>query len=410
VLAAFAITVLTMVVLAGKPEWYTGSGLPVTPYVYQSKAWGLQVVARGEAPYVGAPLEYPPGLLPFILAPAWLLHTTKVPYLPTFVFLMVVVDALGLIGLRRLSAAGGSAIGPWIWVVGLAFLGPMVLLRLDLVPAVATIWCLERVTAGAPATGGAFLGFGILAKVYPVFLAPPTLVLVRSRRRFVVGSIVVLGLGVLPFLFSLGALIRSVAGFHLARGIQFESLWGNALLIAKSLGYEARIVRAFGSWEIVAGVVPLADTASTALSIGVVVWFTWWAWRFRSVLSSRHLATVWLATLTCLLITGRVLSPQFVIWPIALAAVAACTVGGISRGTVAFLLAAALSTQVGFPFLFEGLQRADAVSIIALTVRNLCLLLAAVFATRDMSRLAYAPASGSEDPAGVPRSDRTGGR
>src|SRR6266508_2469029 len=179
-IAVFLVTRVAMAFLAGNPQSYTRSGLPVTPYVYQCRDWGLQIVALGRTPYVGVPIEYPPGLLPFILFPAWMLQALHIPFLPSFVFLMMLADALGFIGVYRLATRWGSMLGPWLWVIGLPLLGPMVLLRLDLVPAVATIWCLQRAAAGRWTSAGAFLGFGIIAKIYPLFLLPAGIAIDRT--------------------------------------------------------------------------------------------------------------------------------------------------------------------------------------------------------------------------------------
>jgi hypothetical protein len=390
-LIIFLVTRVVMAFLAGNPELYTRSGLSATPYVYQCRDWGLQIVALGRTPYVGVPIEYPPGLLPFIVFPAWLLHVLHIPFLPSFVALMTVVDALGLIGLWRLAARWGSMLGPWLWVIGLPLLGPMVLLRLDLVPAVATIWCLQRASVHRWTTAGAFLGFGIIAKVYPAFLFPIGLSIAPVRRRFVVGTLSVLLLGLLPFVGIIPEMMRSVAGFHFRRGVQIESLWGDAMLIARKFGYHAQVRRAFGSWEIVAGVVPTIDALSTALSLGVVAFFAWWAWRAGSRGDARYMALFWFAAMACLLITGRVLSPQFLIWLVALGGAAASASNVVSGGPILFLLGAALLTQIEFPFGFMGLIQAHPGSIWVLTARNLCLVALAGLVIRDVSRLSPIP-------------------
>jgi hypothetical protein len=383
-LSIFLVTRVVMAFLAGNPQVYTRSGLPVTPYVYQCREWGLQIVASGRTPYVGVPIEYPPGLLPFILLPAWLLHALNVAFLPSFVFLMAVVDALGLIGLLRLATRWGSMLGPWLWVIGLPLLGPMVLLRLDLVPAVATIWSLQRAAAGRWTTAGAFLGFGIVAKIYPAFLLPSGLFVAPTRRRYAMGVLVALFLVLLPFAGTMSALVKSVAGFHFHRGIQIESLWGNALLLANKLGYAAQVRRAFGSWEIAASVTPIIEVLSTALSLGVVIIFARWAWRAGCRGDVRFMAQIWFTTIACLLVTGRVLSPQFLIWIVALGAAAACASDGVGRRLPLFLVSAAVLTQIEFPFGFPGLVLADPGSIGVLTARNVCLIVVAGLATRHV--------------------------
>ena len=386
-IAVFLVTRVAMAFLAGNPQSYTRSGLPVTPYVYQCRDWGLQIVALGRTPYVGVPIEYPPGLLPFILFPAWMLQALHIPFLPSFVFLMMLADALGLIGVYRLATRWGSMLGPWLWVIGLPLLGPMVLLRLDLVPAVATIWCLQRAAAGRWTSAGAFLGFGIIAKIYPLFLLPAGIAIDRTRKRFAVGALAAILLGLLPFIGSIQGMARSVGGFHFHRGVQIESLWGNALLIASKFGYPAEVRRAFGSWEINADLVPIIEGLSTVLSLGVVAFFSWWAWRAGSRGDAQFMAMLWFPTVACLLVTGRVLSPQFLIWLVALGAATACASKGIARRAAFFLLGAALLTQIEFPFGFLGLVQGDAGNIAVLTARNLCLLAVAGSAIRDVSQL-----------------------
>ena len=382
--AVFVITRIAMAFLAGTPRLYTGSGLPVTPYVYESRDWGLEIVASGRTPYAGVPIEYPPGLLPFVLLPASLLHTLHIPFLPSFVVLMTAVDALGLIGLRRLSARWGSRLGPWLWVIGLPLLGPMVLLRLDLVPAVALVWAIERAAADRWTGAGGLVGFGILAKIYPAFLFPIGLAIARSRARFTVGALAVVVVGLAPFVLTLDALIRSVAGFHFHRGVQIESVWGNALLVARELGYEAGVLRAFGSWEIVAGVAPLVEALSTASSIAVVGALAWWVWRTGPRGDPRLVALAWFVTLACLLVTGRVLSPQFLIWLVGLGATVACAPDGLGVRSTVLFLGTMLLTQIEFPFAFSGLLAADRVSIGVLTTRNVFLIALAVSAIRRL--------------------------
>jgi hypothetical protein len=201
-----------------------------------------------------------------------------------------------------------------------------------------------------------------------------------------VGAVIVLLLGLAPFIGSIGGVAKSVAGFHFHRGVQIESLWGNALLIARKFGYEVEVRRAFGSWEIAAGVAPIIEALSTALSLGVVAFSSWWAWRAGSRGDARFMALIWFPTLACLLITGRVLSPQFLIWLVALGTAAACASSGIARRAF-FLLGAALLTQIEFPFGFSGLVQADPGSIAVLTARNLCLIVVAGLAIRHLSHV-----------------------
>src|SRR5688572_23170696 len=154
-------------ILAGSPEVYTPSLLPVTmdPQLYRE--WATQIIDLGMTPYAEIRMEYPPGALPFILLPNLVAHSQ--PYLLGFVAEMMLVDALGLFGLMILARRWGSPLGPWLWVLALPLLGPLSWVRLDIVPAVATIWAIVAADAGRWATVGGVLAFGTLAKIYPAF-------------------------------------------------------------------------------------------------------------------------------------------------------------------------------------------------------------------------------------------------
>ena len=377
----FLITRLVMAFLAGNPLLYTRSGPAVTYDVYLYREWGSQIVASGGMPYSEVPIEYPPGILPFVLLPAWLLHQLQVPFLLSFVLLMTVVDGLGLTGLRRLGRWWGSDLGAWLWVVALPLLGPIVLLRLDLVPAVATIWCVERAAAGRWTAAGAFLGIGCLAKLYPVFLLPAAIVIAPQRRRLVQAALIVGLLGIIPLISSIRAMTTNVVGYHADRGIQIESLWGNFLLLADRLGHDTTVGKAFGSDEITAGMAATAKTLSTVLSLAVIGFVIWVARRSHRQGDPRYLAATFFATLALLLVTGRVLSPQYLIWLVALAAGAAAA-HVVERRTVAVLLTAILLTHIEFPFRFFDLLSGEPVSLAVLTVRNVCLVALALFAVR----------------------------
>jgi hypothetical protein len=67
---------------------YTQTGLPITPDVYLYRQWGIQIIASGSMPYSEVSIEYPPGVLPFVMLPAWLLDRLSVPFLFSFVVLM----------------------------------------------------------------------------------------------------------------------------------------------------------------------------------------------------------------------------------------------------------------------------------------------------------------------------------
>lgn len=120
---------------------------------------------------------------------------------------MILVDAAGLAGLVMLARRWNSPLGPWLWVLALPLLGPVAWTRLDIVPAVATIWVIVASTTSRWGVAGGLLTFGALTKVYPAFLLPAAWRVTSRPRALMLGGLAVLGLMILPFAKSLGSMI-----------------------------------------------------------------------------------------------------------------------------------------------------------------------------------------------------------
>jgi hypothetical protein len=285
-----------------------------------------------------------------------------------------------------LARRWGGGLGPWAWVGLVTLLGPIAYLRLDLVPAVATIWALERAAAGAWLTSGAWIGFGTLVKLYPALLLP--VVWLRSRRRagILAGAAVVAIAGLAPLAGSLQELAGSVIGYHLGRGIQVESSWGLMLLVASRSGYPVSVAYNFGAFHVDAGIAGQLEWAALALSAAGLAGALWWSSRAGGPTGVASLATLLFGVLALILFTGSVLSPQFLLWVIALAAVAACRPRrAVAWAVVALALAAALS-QLIYPYAYDRLLAAQGVALVLLAARNVSLAAAGVAAVIASSR------------------------
>ena len=373
---AFLVTRLVLGFLAIRPQHY-GEGNEALPHdvysVYQG--WAEGVIGGGLAPYSGVAIEYPPGALPFVLLPEAISPDN---YQASFVMMMLLVDVAGILGLLSLARRGGSLLGPWIWIVGTLLLGPLAYVRLDLIPAVAAIWSFERAAAGRVRSSGALLGYAAFTKLYPALFLPALLTRSREKKTFLTGAAIAIGLPLLPLLGSLRQMFDSVVGYHLGRGVQIESVWGAGLLVAKLFGRPLAVEQSFGALH-VAGAPPIIDKVAGVLTIGVVALSIWFVRRAKDV-SQPHRADVAFVTLMLSLALATVLSPQFLVWAIAAAAVAACsnkTRVGFPAASV--LLLAAL-TQWIFPFVYGGLLAAetDRFSLGVLVVRNVVLIYVAL--------------------------------
>jgi hypothetical protein len=147
-----------------------------------------------------------------------------------------------------------------------------------------------------------------------------------------------------------------VAGYHTKRGVQAESIWGAGLLAARHWGhYQARVVAAYGAYDVASGLSGILKIASNILSYGTVALTAVLAWRWVRKDDIGGLSLALFATLTLTIATGRVYSPQYLMWVIGLAAVSLTFAPRRSAPAVAVLTLVVLLSHLEFPFLFWDL-------------------------------------------------------
>lgn len=358
------------------------------------RAYGAKVerMFQGELPYRDVAIEYPPGSVPFTLLPG-LVVGTGAGYRLVFAIEMVLVDAVGLYAAWRLARATdrGRRRIPLAYTLGMLAIGPLLVLRFDLVPAVCVLLAVALAAESRAGPAAAALGYGAAAKLYPAVLAPllvlglvPALGWWRSLRRTVPPFLLGFALTVAP------ALAISVTGtldsllYHVRRGVQIESLPANLIDLAHlAFGVQAHTVHGFGAYDLdssVSGTVKLVSTAATAAMLAAAAWLVWW----RSSRSRGLAPGDWAAVLTigvfAFVLPTRVLSPQYLVWLVAAAAGLAVQPAG--RRALWTLAVAAAISQVEFPFRYSQLRHLDWVDIGVLTLRNLLLVLACALVVR----------------------------
>lgn len=372
-IGVYALTRLIGAYLADHPDVYIFWGMgSVTGDIFIYQQWADFLLRHDVAAYSGVGIEYPPGSLPFLALPALL--QAGGTYQRAFVWLMVVVDTVGLVGLLAIGRRVRSLHGAWLWTLLVPLLGPIAYARLDLVPSVATIWALSAAGAGAWFSTGAWLGFGALAKIYPGMLLPAAFVAARDRRQLTGGAVLLLVVPLLPFIASLDDVWRSVFGYHTARGLQLESIWSGALLIAGRFGYPASVVFNYGAFHMEAPIAGTLKALSGLLSVAALGAGVWLVWRAVPRGDGARLADALFATLALIMAVGSVFSPQFMLWLAALGAVAAADPRSAVRRSVLLLIPATALTQLLFPFLYAWLAPALTVPVTVLMLRNLLVL------------------------------------
>ena len=349
---AFVVSRTVAAYVADHPLLYGPHRADGTGDVHLYDYWSWQLRHTTATAYHSLHIEYPPGALPFMFIPRLI---RAVSYRTEFIVLMVIVDAIGLYGLVRLARRTGAWWGVVAWMVLIPALGPVSYTRLDLVVAVALVWCIERAHADRWGHAGMLLGAGIAIKLVPILLLPLLLAAApRGRRRWVLaGAAGVVAATLVPFALSLPDVWHSVVSYHSARGVQSESTWGSVLLLVHRWNhYSVDIVVAFGAYDIKAGVAPLLKTLSNGLDLVAFVGISIVAWRRPSQGDPRRLTLLALAAMSLYIAFGRVYSPQYLTWIIALAAGALTLAPRMARPPAAVLAAVVVLAHIEFPFWF----------------------------------------------------------
>jgi hypothetical protein len=298
--------------------------------------------------------------------------------------------------LRAARRSAGQPWAAWVWTVGVALGGPIAYGRYDLMvtaTAVAGLVLLagrdapaadDRAAAGRWRRGGAWLAFGALLKVWPALL----LVGIAAGRRFrdawtgavVAGIALTAGFvvampGALSFLTMQGS-----------RGVEVESIGALPFHVAAHHGWTGRVGLSYGSMEYLGPHVGLVAKICLALSVLALGWLIVWRVTARVWRASTTADAAFVAVLL-FVITSRVISPQYMVWLVGLAAVCALHFGAggdsvMRLPAVLVLIATALSC-IEYPYYFEELLRAERDAVMLVTVRNLLLVAAALIgATR----------------------------
>lgn len=372
-LAAFVATRAAPVALTLRPQLYGPEISNPAGDVGRYAAWGTAAIGQGLVPYRDFDVEYPPGALPFVLVPAVLGGGTFSA--AAFVGLMVVVDLAAFVLLAAWSRRTGIWAGAAAWLTLPPALGVLLYGRLDLLPAVALLVALERAHARRWTAGGVWLGLGAAAKLVPGLFLPVVAVAAGRRRwRLLAGAAIGGAMAWLPYAADTSQLWHDVVGYHAARGVHLESLWGSLLNLARLRGAPVTLLYEHGAFGITGTGAGLMVGVSAALVAGVVVASGAVAtvrWRGRPWRARVELAVAVTATMALLLVTTRVFSPQFVVWLLAAAAAALTVTPGLWRWLLPALAAVVVLTVLEYPLGFDLLRQGVTWPALVLVGRNL---------------------------------------
>lgn len=379
--AAFAVWALSRaLLLLWVSKVIIPPGLDVTSDVSVIYHGWYDVLRSGTYPESDVTWQYPPVAALAILSPALL---PFLDYATAFYVLAFLCDALvmGLL-LRASRGPGRRAAGVWVWVAGVPLLGTTAYARYDvMVTAVAVTALLAGLRH--PRVLGALAAFGALLKVWPALLLAGTARGRQTRLAWATAAGVAAGLLVLCAAAAPGSL--AFLGFQRERGTEVESLGALVFHVARQFGWQGRVELHYGSLEFLGPHVGLVSTLALGLSLVAFGWLLLWRLRARTFGVSTPADAAFTAVLL-FTTTSRVISPQYMLWLVGLAAV--CLVLRESRmGWPAVLVVVATGiTQLEFPIGFVHVVTSDASGVTLMFLRNGLLVAASVLAALRLWR------------------------
>jgi len=347
-----------------------------------------QDLVDGKLPYRDRTLEYPPYVVPLILVPK-LVSNAGLSYGTVFKYNMYAIDfflklMLFWIGLRSVNKAR-SFLPLFCYCWAIPFLHFFLLQRYDLWPALICTVALCLFCSGRVAWAGVLFAIGVGVKIYPIVFLPPLFILAARQgkaRPFCAGVVA----GLLPMLLLSFVLPWwRFAQFQGNRGLQCESLYASFIWFAKQLGVAPAQWCWVKAWYEVQG--PVADLVlpwSRLMFAGTVIfsmgWVTWVA-ACSTGASLGRLARLLLIPLLAFVAFNQVLSPQYLIWILPLAALTLLE-GRVSPAIL--LTLATMPTQIIFPSFHDDYARGlNPLETLVLVLRNVALVSAWLLLVRE---------------------------
>lgn len=299
---------------------------------------------------------------------------------------VVFFDLIGLYVIYLIARRLGKA--PWklmtVYTICILAIGPIVGQQYDIFPAVLTLLAVYYFWRGEHDACWALLALGTLTKFYPVVIAPIFWLYYLKNRQYkkiglslLVSAVIVLVI-VAPFMILGSESIINLIKYHAQRGIQLESTYSAFLLLANSLGLiHVSWVFNYGSINLVspvANALAKASTYITALALLLTYWFIWGRMKPGKSQFTR-LGAYSLLSIEVVLITSKVLSPQYLIWLVPLFPL---LFGQWRYHLAAIFAIIGILTYFIFPVDYIALEQFQTDAVILLLMRDILLILLAI--------------------------------
>ena len=359
----------------------------------------------GFVPYRDIGFEYPPLAWPVMALPG-IVSLELDEYRLVFAALAFVAAVGLMLACAQLARLGGADERRALLAVAVAPIatGAMIRTHFDLAPVLCLVAALAWIAAGRARGGFALLGLGGALKLFPLVALPVAaawLVGRGERREALVGVAiaVAVALGAAGFAVAVspeGA--WDAVEYHLERPTQIESLPASVLgALDVGGGRAPEPVHSHRSDGLSHPAATAVEVVFTGLLFAALAALAVAALRAPHV---RALALAGLGSALAFATLGKVLSPQFMIWLIPLAAVAwAWRLYALAAASTAAIAA----TMLWFPERYFDLVDRETWPLVAVGLRNALLLVVFALLARDLARMVReSPAAAGSMPQGRP--------
>ena len=343
----------------------------------------------GVLPYRDVGFEYPPLAAPLIALPG-LVSLDLGDYRLAFATLALALAAAVAVATGRLAALTGGDDRRALLAAAAMPVATGALLRthFDLAPVLCVVAGIAAVAAARPRVGFALFGLGAAIKLFPLAAAPVAAAWLagRGQGREALRGLAITATVVLAAASAAAALSPSGAWdavtYHLDRPVQVESLPATVLNVLDATGGRAPDpVNSHRSDGLEHPAAEALTAVFAALGAAALLALVLVAGRLRE---PRGLALAALAAMAVGASLGKVLSPQFMLWLVPLAALG---FAWRMHALAAVTTAAIAATMLWFPERYFDLVDRETAPLVAVAARNLLLLGVLALLVRELRRM-----------------------
>ena len=358
--------------------WIGSNGVQLLPTTQCSF---LHISTTIQPPFHMLPLEYPPLSLAIFSLPLF----APLSYYQLFFAVSMALVSTCIYWLLLRYGPRGSALAFVFYI----FVGVLALVqeRFDLVPAACTLLCLIAAERKHWTIAYIALTFGFLIKIYPILFLPALFIAEQQDRQcfsipeqsFSSTSLsaelwntfkgirywhwkntalffgLFLGITGSFAIFNLNGAIVSQISYFANRPLQVESIGSTILWIGTLIGFPVHIVYSFGSVNMVSSLGGVVSNLSEILFVVGYIYAIYLQWRGKL-----DVVQVCIALLFIFIATGKVFSPQYLIWIIPLLAYS----GAFNRIWLVAWGSLSLLTTIIYPYLYTRVFDAEKIPFV----------------------------------------------